>query len=275
MILFTHIPKTAGASMHFSIVKNFSRPFSGEEIRRECSVISMLDRYINGGHKLRYAYAHGHFPYGIDKIFAGPIYYVVILRDPLRRTISSIQHSFSTRLRSSNSLFNEIVSQSRDVYELLNGFIENDIGCNCMVKQMSGLVDPNNIYLSSGKYVEGSFFPACFRTIIPYSNKQMKTIFRTSVDNLRDYSFVGFQEHFDKSLHKLVKLFKLEVRRQKVRHKKTRMHIKIDLDDGRTRDLPEEMNKYDMLFYNEAKKHRSKRRKSKRKRYEFLNPGRE
>ncbi|MCS3672814.1 hypothetical protein GGP66_000218 [Salinibacter ruber] len=80
-VFFTHIPKTAGSSLHKTVFGP-SLPSASEKRPK-----GLRDLITDGR---TYRYVHGHMPYGYHRFISmsGPPLYFVVLRDPVERAIS-------------------------------------------------------------------------------------------------------------------------------------------------------------------------------------------
>jgi len=79
-ILFTHIPKTAGSSLHHSL---FGENIPNKQARQSRGLKDLITE------RSTFQYLHGHYPYGVHKI--APVTssrYFVVLRDPVERALS-------------------------------------------------------------------------------------------------------------------------------------------------------------------------------------------
>jgi hypothetical protein len=81
-LVFLHIPKTGGTSLHH----HFAAHFAPEEICPER--FSRLDRYAPEELD-RYRYFSGHYNFDQLRLIPGPLFIVTVLRDPAERLLSN------------------------------------------------------------------------------------------------------------------------------------------------------------------------------------------
>jgi len=84
-LFFMHIPKTAGMSMR----QYLNEQYHPEEI---CPAERWQD--LAGGARgvASYRLVRGHFRYNLRELVAPGAHMLVVLRDPLRRTVSALRH---------------------------------------------------------------------------------------------------------------------------------------------------------------------------------------
>ncbi|MED3882339.1 sulfotransferase family 2 domain-containing protein [Priestia megaterium] len=83
LVIFMHIPKTAGTSL----LKVAQQQYKQDESRiilvgRD---LNMIGKEIN---KSNIKYIQGHYPFGIHQYFTSPAVYITMIRDPIERVIS-------------------------------------------------------------------------------------------------------------------------------------------------------------------------------------------
>ena len=174
MIVFTHIPKTAGTSIRDSIIKkkgeaaiffDYSRPFSDSEIKRniKCIAHSFTSRR-NREQKIIF----GHFMTGKYCNFttAGfvrrPGYsYVTFLRDPLQRAVSHF-HYWKRIVGTDNRVWVKFTNENWDLERFLtSNYFANFqskflYGCNLDTFDFVGVTEQYDRSLELlGSYVPG------------------------------------------------------------------------------------------------------------------------
>lgn len=182
MLIFLHIPKTAGTTFR-SVINRFFKP---EQILDNDTINSVYCQ----AHNIPISSAHlvglgktlgwlspemkqqtkclcAHMEYGMHRHFAGPAEYITFLREPISRAISAYHHVLRDR---NHQLYNEI-SQGR-----IEDFFASDLTQrNLQTRLISGIRQPSK----SGD----------------------PEILEAAKERLRkDFSFFGITEMFDESM---------------------------------------------------------------------------
>jgi len=114
---FIHIPKTCGTSFRFMLYNQFPQNQiypnmsdlreSGGKYLKFKEIISKKEDIQDSTHLFM-----GHYPFqGGNKIFTKPINYLTFLRDPVKRTISNIQHLQRIKPEYKNDSISEIFEE--------------------------------------------------------------------------------------------------------------------------------------------------------------------
>lgn len=170
-IFFTHIPKTAGTSLHKSV---FAPNYRASDMRSPRGVRSLL------ADRSSFRYMHGHIPYGYHRFFSTPRQplYFVVLRDPIERAIShyyNILHPRGDKEVPDHPDFE--VAKARDLVE----FYQLPRFQNVQTRIVAGI---------AANYV-GKFFSL---------NRVGKIVLRLAKRNLRTaYAGVGVTEQFEET----------------------------------------------------------------------------
>ena len=265
MIIFVHIPKCAGTSFSKMIEDSYSSKFQHVHEIEDWSIKngSIYDSYINGD-RLDFVpdYCHSHFCHGFHKLFPTEDYdYITFLRDPITRTRSAIRFNAARVKKRGNpgiwsddmfcDLYNKY-EKNRDSYRFIESLIENNIMCNQMTKQLSGIAEITNTSLSRELQQSANWFPPYYREKTPYSEDSMERMLELAIENLRTYSFIGFQENMKYSLNRFKNKFpkiKTTVVENKLKST-TKKQFEFEKEDY---SVIEEMNKYDIKLYEAAK----------------------
>lgn len=263
MIIFVHIAKTAGTSFNKMIEDNFSNKFkSTEEIEdwsREYG--SIYDAFQSGG-KVGYhpEYCDAHFGHGFHRLFDCDYKYVTMLRDPVDRTISAIRFNAHRVPRNNPGIFADSVFQSLYTHTYKNNkpqtFVKNlqqhNILCNQMTKQLSGLMNLDDISLSQELKNTALWFPPYFHEKRLYSDVEMSNILDAAIANVEKYAFVGIQERMQSSMLRFGKIFpKLNIKAITSRHKASQNRY-LNVNKSVIATI-KDMNKYDIMLYEHFK----------------------
>jgi len=174
--IVTHIPRTAGTTLD-SIIRAVSGS-SGAVFRRALG--SIYGQYLGSdkddaaGSILKKErpddkihYMIGHIPFGIHRrLGLEDATYTVVLRDPILRLFSQIKLGYPT----------QAAFGAKEINAVIDG---NKIVDNSQVRIIAGCFDPEE--------------------------KCDDKMLRTAIDNLKTrYTYVGFQEHFQRLLHQVI-----------------------------------------------------------------------
>jgi hypothetical protein len=222
MLIYPHIPKTAGTTMMSILKQNYNSGFY-----RVMNQGNYRD-WLREPRNVREATTclQGHFTYGVHKHISGPYQYMTFLRDPVERVISFYYYVRDKNSHKLSRIFNETslatiikncwyAATSNDMTRFIVG--RNDIGINRPVGEMS----PGDLVLAK--------------------------------KHLRGFAAIGFVETFDKDLQTFAMKFgwtNIEYESELVHH--TRPH-KVDLSPA-TIALIEKHNKQDLELYAYARK---------------------
>ena len=240
-IIFCHLPKTAGTSISYSI------PY----IRfRDCYLFKYPAHQENNKHQDIPQAISGHFPYGVHNWFENleNYSYFTFLRNPIDRCISSFNwfHFEKTKLFLS----------CKNIYEYLEQCLEQNINCNCMCRQLSGIEKLDDIDLSYHNSAwfqhEGCYFRSILFGKRPYTEEKMKMFYQVALENLSTkFDFVGKFENIENDFRKLCKLYNFDCALSKTKFRSSHKKIQnlFDIEDKKIFNLLAEMNKYDILLY--------------------------
>jgi hypothetical protein len=81
-LIFLHIPKTAGSTMHHILARQYPPAtvysIDGDRVQESYNAL----RALPAADKVQLACVKGHLPYGVDEFFRQPATYITFLRDP-------------------------------------------------------------------------------------------------------------------------------------------------------------------------------------------------
>lgn len=273
IFIFTHIPKTSGSSLDKIISKYFKYRFDKDFLKKlnfsKSKDINknIINKAIN---ELKIfccpEYIFLHIPYGIHNVFLSSNYkYITFLRNPISRYISffNFVHRYTDTKRgikeiyTPNSLkgqiimFENIIGPSNQMVKYLGGYYSYEkILVSLMSKEKLKLInipcDGNGLWFNRpiDFIKEGNFY------------------FHKAVQNIDKYYFVGMQENFLKDCSKLLRKMRKKLPESELNKK---YRVSFPYFQEKIKDLSfkekmkiylyiEEINKWDIAFYNYVKK---------------------
>lgn len=217
MLIYPHIPKTAGTTMMGILEQNYNSGFY-----RVMNQGNYRD-WLREPRSVRDATTclQGHFTYGVHKHISRPYQYITFLRDPIERVISFYYYVRDKNSHRLSKLFNKTslatiiesrwyAATSNDMTRFIAG--RNDIGINPPIGEMS----PDDLALAKR--------------------------------HLKGFTAIGFVETFDEDLQTFAEKFgwtNIEYQSELVHH--TRPH-KAEMPPA-TIALIERYNKQDLELY--------------------------
>ncbi len=131
LVVFVHIPRTAGQTLSSIIARCYRR---GEVFNYRGPLVREIK--IPEARKPSLRLIKGHFAYGIHEQFVSPCTYITFLRDPVRRvaslfryTVANQKHPLHASVKGMS--FEEFVTSGIDAVEVENGH----------TRQLSGIAD--------------------------------------------------------------------------------------------------------------------------------------
>jgi len=178
-LIFLHIPKTAGQTLHTIIEKQydtnhiFSIGINTQERIDEFKKFSEEERK-------NIRVLKGHMSFGMHEFMPQPCTYITLLRDPVERIISSYYYVLR---EPRHYLHNRVISKQMSLKDFVSSGISTDLD-NGQTRRLSGV--------SAGRLL-GS-------RIISFGNCD-PSLLKVAKENLLKYfSVVGISEKFDESL---------------------------------------------------------------------------
>jgi len=261
MIIFTHIPKTAGTSLIRNILRE---KMSKEDKRFSIKNGKEFKDYLFGNKKIkeRPKCVSGHFPFGIHRCFNAKKYsYFTFLRNPIDRWISHFLYSLDSGHDDIIALFyKKCINRNKNLVYFLKKCHKKEILCNIMTKQLSGLEKPENLILSDKAKITGCYYvPSLCGGKKKYTEEEMENMLFVAKQNLKNrYDFIGFQERYNNDLIRFCNFYKIKKphinKKWRVGNFEKHKKIRSSLKDKDIINLIYNMNSYDIQLYKYAKK---------------------
>lgn len=133
-LVFIHIPKTAGQTLHFVALRGFPQQ---ETIHR-----NILDRSVDEEmEKIPFSQRSGarlvwgHLPYGVHRHIPRRCEYITVLREPTARVISVYKHILKTP---GHELHNRLIGEQTGLESYVESGIDEGQTDNSQTRQLSG-----------------------------------------------------------------------------------------------------------------------------------------
>lgn len=168
-VIFLHIPKAAGTTLKHVLQRQYLK-----EERLDLHGVSSLEKLdkLSDGEKRSLKLIQGHFPFGVHEMLPQPSTYITMLRDPVKRVISTY---FYAKRTPSHRHYEKINQEGISLKDYIASEINPQLN-NGQVRLLSGEIDVA--------------FGDC--------NEQMLEKAKSNLNNY--FSIVGTLEHFDKTL---------------------------------------------------------------------------
>jgi len=231
-VIFLHIPKTGGATLHKILEKNYRRneilTFDGSRHRSEVERFAKLLAAQRG----RYRLIKGHLFFGLHEFVPGNSTYVTFLREPIDRGLSFYSHA---RSRSDHYLYRLVTREKLDLTTLLERRATPEL-VNHQTRLIAGESDLQ-------------------RPVDRHSLERAKR-------NLQShFSFVGIMEEFDAGLVLLSRVLGQSLSRYR-KSNVSREKIRAENIDKKTREALHDANALDLELYEFARALFASRRKA-------------
>ena len=222
-VIFLHIPKTGGATLHKILEKNYRRneilTFDGSRHRLEVERFAKL----LAAERARYRLIKGHLFFGLHEFVPGNSTYITFLREPIDRGLSFYSHA---RNHSDHYLHRLLIEEKLDLTTLLERRATPEL-FNHQTRLIAGESDLQ-------------------RPVDRHSLERAKK-------NLRShFSFVGVMEEYDAGLVLLSRVLGQSLspyRKSNVSREK----IRAENIDRRTREALRDANALDLELYQFAR----------------------
>lgn len=189
VVVFLHIPKTAGISFRRMLKQRLLlwppwKYFESREALRYIRVGGFAERLAGlestapeGRRAVKYW--EGHFGYGIHELFAGPVSYLTLVRDPVERALSTYRHLQRPEVARRHG-----VPRGIDLAGFIDlrrnwGGLHGHYFDNCQVRYLGG---------ERGRPID-----------VPFG-ECTDGMLQTALERLESMPFVGIVEQFDESV---------------------------------------------------------------------------
>jgi hypothetical protein len=243
-VLFLHVHKTAGTTLHRIIEKEYSpfRIYTIEGKGSEWSIdhLKRLPEWRRAALRV----VKGHMSFGLHEFLPQPSTYITFLRDPVERCISSYFYSKGNRF---NPFYRRINQEQLDLAAFLEIVPWNN---NLQCKMIAGIDRREYRPLGLFREMTRSKAAAPDRSVDGWSSRE--TLQRAQENLRRYFSFVGVTECFTESLVLLKHLFGWKLSSYSS-YRKSRNRLKRETFDAKALAIVEERNQFDRELYNYGK----------------------
>ncbi len=226
MLIFQHIPKTAGTTLSFILAQNFEeediyhirnlKQMRGPAYSRHFGSVEDFAA-LDPDERNRFRCIIGHAPFGLHNHLTRPVSYITFLRDPVKRVIS--QYHQHQRMVRANELDDDQLTFEQ--------FLE---------------LKPAVLNNHQTRFVSG----------VKSNSLSPEECYQKARSNIDEYfSLVGIVERFDESLLLLSKEFCLPRVTYVRRNTTARKELLSDIDPSII-DMIQQANHYDTLLYQYA-----------------------
>jgi hypothetical protein len=186
-LIFLHIAKTAGSTLHAIIERQFAPEVTHnlKRIRPPRSIQEFFN--LPESERRRIRLLKGHMPYGLHKYLSVPATYLTMLRDPVDRVIS--QYYFTLRMPGI-SLYEEITSKHMSLADF------------ALKRASLGVVNDQTILLSGVEKVNTALLSGVeMPSFAGNEEVASEDTLRIAIQNLENhFAVVGLSERFDESV---------------------------------------------------------------------------
>jgi hypothetical protein len=178
VVIFTHIPKTAGTSLRHIVQSQFQphNVFEFYHLKTQPpKVCKGIEKYNNlsEAQKKAIKFVSGHVGFGLHEFLSRPCTYITILRDPIERVISY----YYFLLRNQNSIVkNKTLQEFIQTY----GGVHNSMSCYLSGLTLKAQLQDSSIDLKSKRF-------------------DQETLERAKANLKNHFKVVGFVDKFDET----------------------------------------------------------------------------
>jgi hypothetical protein len=141
-LIFLHIPKAAGSTLHRIIKRQYPKraifTVDGSRIRESIDEFKSLSEE----ERAEIRCLKGHMPYGLHQYLPRPSVYITVLRDPVDRIIS---HYYFVLRTPGHFLHQDVISKKMSLEDYVNSDLSSELN-NGQVRLLSGLESVDSIY---------------------------------------------------------------------------------------------------------------------------------
>lgn len=175
VIIFLHIPKTAGTTLQTIINKQFKREYVYELDNSNAQKSMEKFQHLPDSEKQKYKVILGHMWFGLHRYLPRASTYITVLRDPVDRVVS---HYYFVKRRKDHYLHDIVESQRLSLKEYIENGLSTELN-NGQTRLLSGCID------------EKAYpFGKCPGALLEQAKKNLD----------RYFSIVGIQEEFTDTL---------------------------------------------------------------------------
>ncbi|KKN36897.1 hypothetical protein LCGC14_0769070 [marine sediment metagenome] len=244
MIIFLHIPKTAGRYF-IKHVHQLSGLLQLPGYPTQCTLKTKIKEkspQIIGG----------HYPFEIQNVIeANCFIYISFFRHPVDRWLSWFYHC---NIERKSWIRRTINKYNRNEKKVLRACYKKLMAHNVMTRQIGGENLRNISHLHRGGELINAYAPkSCIGGHL-YSDSEMEEILERAKNNIRQYyHYIGFQSTVDEDIDHICEKFKWDRNGSSSQIKGIVKKIYFDRKDKDTIKRVQKMNEYDLKLYEFAK----------------------
>jgi hypothetical protein len=133
-LVFLHIPKTAGQTIHFVALRSFGAD-EGIHLNSLDKPIDVEMQKIPAAVRARARVVWGHLPFGVHRHIPKPCDYVTVLREPVSRVVSVYKHILK---KDNHELHSQVVGNGMSLEDYVESGIDSGQTENSHTRQLSG-----------------------------------------------------------------------------------------------------------------------------------------
>ncbi len=241
VVYYLHIPKTAGVTL----TRLLDDYFDYDKILQPELWKDLLNDFPENMKK--YQFVRGHFGYGVHGILAKKLFYLTILREPIERTLSNIDH----HLRSHYPEIKDTASKNAFIEKFTTKMLINR-GYKNMQTHYVGVDFDSKKLVENMKNRNGKVFVTS--PVYMGEHIEDEDLLKQAKKNLEDFAFVGITERFEESMQLLCYTFGWKPFRNIKKFNVGTNRIKQEALQKKISGILNDFNKLDIELYNFAYK---------------------